>query len=65
MCGGGFIQLVAYGGQDCYYNRDYSYNNKIGFGKTNPYTGKNNFYKIKNKKKSEKKKILYLNLKLN
>lgn len=55
MCGGGFMQLVAYGAYSGNYKRDYSYDNKIGFGKTNPYTGKNNFYKIKNKKKSEKK----------
>jgi hypothetical protein len=52
MCGGGNMQIIAYGSN---YKLDYSYNNKIGFGKTNPYTGKNNFYKIKNKKKSEKK----------
>ena len=54
MVGGGLMQIVANGGLDIYYKGDYSYLNKIGYGKTNPYTGKNNFYK--KLKKSDKLK---------
>lgn len=54
MFGGGLMHLVAYGRMDCYIG-NYARYNKITYGKTNPYMGKNNFYK-KLKKSEELKK---------
>lgn len=52
---GYLLQIIAYGSINAYNYKNYSGHNKIGYGKTNPYAGKNNFYKKLKKTKSEKK----------